>query len=115
MAGFVAVFLLGLAYLWRQPHAASAGGFGAVEDNFVPPAAQLTVPDVPAAAVSSSLRPSTGSVSAEIDRQVRGSLDDLKDTLFRLELRHQAGTISDEDYARERERIEKVLRDLVRG
>jgi hypothetical protein len=43
------------------------------------------------------------------------SLDYLKEQLFRLELRHQAGTISDEEYASERARAEKVLRDLVRG
>ena len=54
-------------------------------------------------------------VAAGIDREVRGSLDELKDTLFRLELRREAGTISEEDYARERERVQKTLRDLVRG
>ena len=43
------------------------------------------------------------------------NLEELKDTLFRLELRRQAGTITDEDYARERARIEASLRDLVRG
>jgi hypothetical protein len=54
-------------------------------------------------------------VVAEVDREVRGSLDELKDSLFRLELRRQAGTISEEDYARERERIDATLRNLVRG
>ena len=43
------------------------------------------------------------------------SLDGLKDRLFRLELRRQAGTISEEDYARERSRTEQILRELVRG
>ncbi|NDQ58652.1 MAG: hypothetical protein GZ088_16415, partial [Acidipila sp.] len=56
-----------------------------------------------------------GSAVADLDRDVRLSLDDLKDTLFRLELRRQAGTISEEDYARERARMEAVLRTLVRG
>jgi hypothetical protein len=51
----------------------------------------------------------------EAQRHVSGSLDELKDKLFRLELRKQAGTISDEDYSRERQRIEQHLRDLVRG
>lgn len=115
VAGFAAVFLLGLAYLWRQPQAASAGGLGAAQDNFGPAAAERAVPVGPTAAQSSSLGPGRGGVSGEIDRQVRGSLDDLKDTLFRLELRHQAATISDEEYTRERERIEKMLRNLVRG
>jgi hypothetical protein len=46
---------------------------------------------------------------------VAASLEYLKEQLFRLELRHQAGTIPDEEYASERARAEKVLRDLVRG
>jgi hypothetical protein len=50
-----------------------------------------------------------------VDREVGASLDELKDRLFRLELRHQAGTISDTDYAEQRARAEKILRDLVRG
>ncbi len=52
---------------------------------------------------------------AEVDAAVNTSLDSLKDTLFKLELRRQAGTISEEEYARERARAEKILRDLVRG
>jgi hypothetical protein len=52
---------------------------------------------------------------AEVDAAVGTSLDSLKERIFRLELRRQAGTISEEDYAQERARTEKVLRDLVRG
>ena len=52
---------------------------------------------------------------ADVDAAVGLSLDSLKDQIFRLELRRQAGTISDEEYAQERARAEKVLRDLVRG
>jgi hypothetical protein len=52
---------------------------------------------------------------AEVDAAVGTSLDGLKDTLFRLELRRQAGTISETEYNQERARAEKVLRDLVRG
>lgn len=52
---------------------------------------------------------------AAINAKVNSSLDSLKDEVFRLELRKQAGTISDEDYAREKTRVEKLLRDLVRG
>jgi len=51
----------------------------------------------------------------EVDAAIGSSLDALKESLFRLELRRQAGTISEEEYARERARAEKVLRDLVRG
>ena len=52
---------------------------------------------------------------AQVNREVRGSLDELKDSLFRLELRRQARTITESDYERERQQLEKVLRDLVRG
>jgi hypothetical protein len=52
---------------------------------------------------------------ADVDAIIGTSLDALKERLFRLELRHQAGTISEEEYAQERARAEKVLRDLVRG
>jgi hypothetical protein len=54
-------------------------------------------------------------LASEIDRDVEQSLDGLKDRLFRLELRRQAGTISEEEYAQERARTEQILRELVRG
>ena len=50
-----------------------------------------------------------------VESEVQNSLDNLKDRLFRLELRRQAGTITEEDYARERTRTEAILRELVRG
>ena len=65
----------------------------------------------PAAPAHETVRPNL----AAVDAAVGSSLDALKDTLFRLELRRQAGTISEEEYAKERARAEKVLRDLVRG
>jgi hypothetical protein len=52
---------------------------------------------------------------AEVDAAIGTSLDALKERLFRLELRHQAGTISEDEYVQERAQAEKVLRDLVRG
>ena len=52
---------------------------------------------------------------SQVDAAVGTSLDALKDQMFRLELRRQAGTISEAEYAQERARAEKVLRDLVRG
>ena len=68
-------------------------------------------------AASSAGQASRGAVEtiADVDHQVQGSLDDLKNNIFRLELRRQAGTISEDDYARERARVEKALRDLVQG
>jgi hypothetical protein len=44
-----------------------------------------------------------------------GGLDELKENLFKLELRRQAGTIAEEDYQREHARMQKLLRDLVKG
>jgi hypothetical protein len=56
-----------------------------------------------------------GNALGSLDRATASSLDALKDQLFRLELRRQAGTISEEEYSRERAKAEQVLRDLVRG
>jgi hypothetical protein len=54
--------------------------------------------------------------SAEaVKESVNANLDSLKEEVFRLELRKQAGTISEEDYAREKSRVDNLLRDLVRG
>jgi len=112
IGGFAAIFALGFVYLLRRPQVIAAGtadsaGSGAVATPAyeAPPSKTSTKP---AAA-------SAGAISAEVDREVRGSLDELKDNLFRLELRRQAGTISEDDYARERERIDATLRNLVRG
>jgi hypothetical protein len=63
-----------------------------------------------------AITPTNGASSLkDLDAAIGTSLDALKERLFRLELRRQAGTISDEEYAQERARAEKVLRDLVRG
>ena len=51
----------------------------------------------------------------QVTREVNSNLDSLKDTLLRLELRRQAGTITDAEYALERGRAEQLLRDLVQG
>ena len=69
-----------------------------------------------ATAPAEPVTPTNGaSTLAEVDAAIGTSLDALKERLFRLELRHQAGTISETEYAQERARAEKVLRDLVRG
>jgi hypothetical protein len=102
VAGFGALFALGLIYLWQRPALAAAAGAASLPTSD----ATAAIP-VPSAAAQIAV--------ADVNREVRGSLDELKDILFRLELRRQAGTISDEDYARDRDRIEKTLRDLVKG
>ena len=77
-----------------------------------PAPARAPAPD--ASTTSASAAVLAASV-ASVNAQVNSSLETLKDDVFRLELRKQAGTISDEDYAREKTRVEKLLRDLVRG
>jgi hypothetical protein len=106
VGGFAAIFALGFVYLLRRPQVAAANGAGGVAAAYEGPA-----PTKPPKLASRN----AAAVAAEVDREVRGSLDELKDSLFRLELRRQAGTISEEDYARERERIDATLRNLVRG
>jgi hypothetical protein len=105
VVGFLGLFALGAILLARKPVVAVAGG-----------AAFSRVDALPTASKKSA---STTSVTypglAEVDAAVGTSLDSLKDQIFRLELRRQAGTISEEEYAQERARAEKVLRDLVRG
>ncbi len=54
-------------------------------------------------------------VSAEVQQSVAVSMDALKEQIFRLELRRQAGTISEEDYEREKARFDRLLRDMVQG
>ena len=80
------------------------------------PVAAATLPPAPVADTTPPSVPTNGtSTLKEVDAAIGTSLDALKESLFRLELRRQAGTISEEEYAQERARTEKVLRDLVRG
>lgn len=58
---------------------------------------------------------SAPNLASDIDQHVTVSMDTLKDQIFRLELRRQAGTISEDDYAHEKAQFEKHLRDLVKG
>ncbi|HKW89800.1 MAG TPA: carboxypeptidase-like regulatory domain-containing protein [Candidatus Acidoferrales bacterium] len=103
VAGFAALFALGVILLWRRPVAvtvpASAGGESDPEPGEKPrrAAEKLAV------------------TAAQVERSVTHSLDELKENLFRLELRHQAGTISDQDYARERKKAETILREFLKG
>jgi hypothetical protein len=108
VAGFIGLFALGGILLARKPVAvvAAAG-----------PSEVVATPVTPVSpAIRTSPAPTlTASPLAQVDAAVGTNLESLKDRIFRLELRHQAGTISEEEYARERAAAEKVLRDLVRG
>ena len=80
----------------------------------VPVGAAAPVPS-PAAHPPGAVPSAAGPNLKEIDLQVGTSLDALKERLFKLELRRQAGTISEQEYMQERARAEQVLRDLLRG
>jgi hypothetical protein len=133
--GFVSIFILGFAYLWLRPQPAGTADAAWTTEADVPtprpakksaarPAQQAATyaAEGPTSAAGAASTPATPQASrgavetiADVDNQVQGSLDDLKNNIFRLELRRQAGTISEDDYTRERARVEKALRDLVRG
>jgi hypothetical protein len=113
VGGFAALFLLGLIFVARQPQAAiaAADAASARPPDFPMPAKIAVSPS----SATPPAAPAASEVAANLDREVRGSLDELKDMLFRLELRREAGTINEADYATARERIQKALRDLVKG
>src|ERR1700676_2837617 len=105
IAGFVALFTLCGILLSRKQIVVAPAGPALSAAAPVSSSAVLATPVVEKPAA-------TGTVAA-ISQQVNSSLESLKDSLFRIELRRQAGTISEEDYARERAQLEKLLRDLV--
>jgi hypothetical protein len=119
LGGFVLVFGLFGYLLSRKTVVAVAGGEVAAEalpaaKPGKKPKTQAANTAVPTTATAQSGSNGAASMS-EVDAAIGTSLDALKESLFRLELRHQAGTITEEEYARERAKAEKVLRDLVRG
>jgi hypothetical protein len=99
LVGLLTLFALGFLLLWRK-------------QVVVTPAPAEGPEDAPAKPSKSAKQ---AAAVEEVKEKVNASLDSLKEEVFRLELRKQAGTISDEEYAREKARVEKLLRDLVRG
>ena len=117
LGGFVVVFAL-FGYLLSRKTVVAVGA-GDASVAAIPTGKEKKPKTQPIASVSAPTveqTPSNGIESqSDVDAAIGTSLDALKDSLFRLELRHQAGTITEEEYARERAKAEKVLRDLVRG
>jgi hypothetical protein len=109
IGGFCVLFVLAAIFLVRKPVA------------MVVPQQELqaATPRIGQTSVSPEKKPAgtstNGDALASLDHATATSLEALKDQLFRLELRRQAGTISEEEYARERAKAEHVLRELVRG
>jgi hypothetical protein len=114
LIGFAALFALGAVVLSRKQIVVAPVPVDEDEDQPAAPRAQSRkkiAPPAPVPAAPNAAAPTVATVNAD----VTSSLDALKDSIFRLELRHQAGTISEEDYAGQRAVMEKKLRDLVRG
>jgi hypothetical protein len=109
--GFASIFILGFVYLWMRPQTAGTQlATPAIADAAVAPVRAVKTAKASAAAPS-------GAVTnvADVHREVSGSMDELKDRMFRLELRHQAGTIAEDEYQQERVRLEQTIRSLVQG
>jgi hypothetical protein len=110
LGGLAAIFAVGVGLLIRQPvpELASAPA--------PPPAAKGRKAQRAAQAKAAAAAPAPPPAPVErVTQEVNSNLDSLKDTLLRLELRRQAGTITDSEYALERGRAEQLLRDLVQG
>ena len=115
IGGFVGLFAIGAILLARKPVMA-VPAVGGSPETAVHAAPGVTLPGSAASTAGITVAGANGTTNlAALDAAVGLSLDSLKDQIFRLELRRQAGTISEEEYAQERARAEKVLRDLVRG
>jgi hypothetical protein len=99
------------------PHASSVTPADVRAVPAAPP--QLARPAAPSPGRTANPASSASAVTtadvASVETEVQNSLDGLKDRLFRLELRRQAGTVSEEDYVRERALTEQILRELVQG
>jgi hypothetical protein len=117
VGGLAALFALGLGYIWWQPRVAVQSA--PIDTATLATAATETKPASVRGPVeandSARSDQRNGGPAAARDRAAQGSLDELKDSLFRLELRRQAGTITEAEYARERDRVQQLLRDLVKG
>jgi hypothetical protein len=105
VGGFFTLFVLAGIWLARKPIAVAAPADGGSRMDTATPGGEIA---------AGKIEPG-GEEMATLDRANASSLDALKDRLFRLELRRQAGTITEAEYASERTRAEQVLRELVRG
>jgi hypothetical protein len=110
LGGLAAIFAVAVGLLLRQPVPVVASAPASA-----PPPGPRERKAQRVAQVKANAPAPPAALTEKIKQEVDSNLDSLKDTLLRIELRRQAGTISDEEYARERGRAEQLLRDLVQG
>jgi hypothetical protein len=125
VSGFASLFLVGFAYLWLRPAAPAVAAGAPLGPAAAAPAAnsaatskasvlRAAASSPPVAAPAAPAVAAADAALSEVDQAIQSTLATLKEALFRLELRRQSGGLAEEEYARERSRLEKVLRDLVR-
>jgi hypothetical protein len=113
LGGLSAIFAVGVGLMLRRPAMATSGAVDLASPSPGPRKPKSQHPAQAQPTIMSAAIP--GITLEKMTQEVSASLELLKDTLLRIELRRQAGTISEEDYARERGRAEQMLRDLVKG
>jgi hypothetical protein len=112
-AGLAALFVVGALLVWSKKIVVPAVE---AEGEAAGAAARKTMKVVAAATASTPAAPvAAANISAEVNHQVAQTMESLKEQIFKLELRRQAGTISEDDYLSEKARIDQLLRDLVQG
>jgi hypothetical protein len=118
-AGLAAIFAMGALLLSRKQVVVAAGEEAAVGSGAKAaktPTTGTKTKKAGGAATKTGNANGAGSVSnaaAEVQQHVASSMDSLKEQIFRLELRRQAGTISEEEYGREKARFDKMLREIL--
>ena len=119
-AGLAAIFAMGALLLSKKQVVVAAGGDAAVASGAkVAKAAgtagksKKTAGGTTATAANPNGAKNVSNAAAEVQQHVATSMDSLKEQIFRLELRRQAGTISEEEYGREKARFDKMLRDIL--
>lgn len=110
LGGLAAIFAVGVGLLLRKPVVEEAPAPAPIPKGRKAQRAAQQAKAVPAPTPAAPVAP-----VEQVTQEVNSNLDSLKDTLLRLELRRQAGTITDAEYALERGRAEQLLRDLVQG
>lgn len=118
-AGLAAIFAMGALLLSRKQVIVAAG-----DEEVAAPAGKAMKAGAASAAgklkktaagSGNSKSAAAGNIATAVDNHVTLTMESLKDQIFRLELRRQAGTISEDDYVKEKARFDQLLRDLVQG